>query len=341
MFGTFRFVLALFVVIGHILGMRHSAGAAVFSFYLLSGFLMTHIMIERYNYDLKSFLVFCYHRFLRLYPMYWIALVIGILAILVVSKETAILVNERLYMPSNTWEWLWNLFIVSPSLFPLEFRPRIVSPAWALTVEIFYYILIALGISRSRKWTWIWLLVSFIYYYSTYFAGYDYGWRAKGLLCASLPFALGSLLYHYKGRFPKLGAKLGVKMGVIVVYSVISIVSYIILDFTSPKWASLLFDFSIIPSVITLVILYPKLENSNSLAAKLDFQLGGLSYPFYLLHWPVALWVVYLFGLNPDLGLTKDGLVAFAFILVIITVIGLCFENFLEPQIRKLRKLIK
>ena len=34
----------------------------------------------------------------------------------------------------------------------------------------------------------------------------------------------------------------------------------------------------------------------------------------------------------------------FGFVLalfVIITVIGLCFENFLEPQIRKLRKLIK
>ena len=341
MFGTYRCILALFVVIGHILGMRHSAGAAVFSFYMLSGFLMTHIMVERYNNGTKSFFAFCYHRFLRLFPMYWIALIIGIVAILVAGEDKATLVNVRMFMPETVKEWLYNIFIVSPSLFPLEFKPRIVSPAWALTVEIFYYLLIALGISKNKTWTWIWLGGSIVYYLSTYYMGYDFGWRSKGLLCASLPFSLGSLLYYYRSSFPKLGRNLSAKVGVVVAYSIISIISYVILDFTDPKWADLLLNVSLIPSALALVILYPPLKNQNIRSKKIDDQLGGLSYPFYVLHWPMALCAVSWFKLNPELGLTKDGIIAFCIIIVGMTVVGVVFENVAEPQIRKLRRLIK
>ena len=222
MFGTYRCILALLVVVGHLLGMRHSAGAAVFSFYLLSGFLMTHIMKERYQYNIRSFFTFCYHRFLRLYPMYWIAMIIALAAIITLGSDLTESVNRKIYMPSDTGQWLWNIFIVSPSLYPINLEPRLVSPAWALTVEIFYYILIAAGISRSKSLTWIWFIASIGYYYATYLMGYDFGWRSKGLLCASLPFSFGSLLYYYKSSFPKWGGAVIQSRNYCPVYSDIS-----------------------------------------------------------------------------------------------------------------------
>lgn len=342
MFGSYRCILALFVVVGHLLGMRHSAGAAVFSFYILSGFLMTHIMQERYQYSAKSFFSFCYHRILRLYPMYWIAFAIALLGIVYLGAELTTSVNKKMYMPEGVSQWLWNLFIVSPSWHPIDVEPRLVSPAWALTVEIFYYIIIALGISKSKKLTWVWVSVSLMYYVATFFLGFGFGWRSKALLCASLPFSVGAILFYYKDSFQKLrGDRVWAKVLVIVIYSLISTASYIILDLTSPSSADALLAFSFIPSTLALLVLYPRLEKANSKLTKFDNMLGSLSYPFYVLHWPVSIWVVHFLKLNPDLGLNRSGGICFVIVVVIMTVIGLLFERFLEPRIRGMRKLGK
>lgn len=51
MFGMYRFMLASFVVVFHIATV-YAPGAgsiAVFSFYVLSGYLITRVVSERYN----------------------------------------------------------------------------------------------------------------------------------------------------------------------------------------------------------------------------------------------------------------------------------------------------
>lgn len=172
--------------------------------------------------------------------------------------------------------------------------------------------------------------------------GYEFGWRSKGLLCASLPFSLGSLLYYYKSSFPKLGAgKLSVKLGAIIGYVVISLGSYVILDMAGPNVADFLFDISIVPSAFALAVLYPKLEKDSPNLRKIDNYLGGRSYPYYVLHWLVTIWVIYLLGSDSELGLTKSGIICFAVVLVVMTVVGLLFEGFVEPRVRRLRKLLR
>lgn len=152
------------------------------------------------------------------------------------------------------------------------------------------------------------------------------------------PSARYSIITNHLSRN---GGGLSFKVGIIALYTVISVISYVILDLTDPKWADLLLDFSLIPSAIALILLYPKSEQKNKALISLDNQLGGLSYPYYLLHWPITLWVVSLLKLDPELGLTQDGISGFIVTIIVMTIIGGLFENFAEPQIRKLRGLMR
>ena len=52
--GIYRFLLALNVVIFHLLDVPAIGPFAVFSFFVLSGFLMTLIMKETYGYSLSG-----------------------------------------------------------------------------------------------------------------------------------------------------------------------------------------------------------------------------------------------------------------------------------------------
>ena len=71
MLEVYRFVLALFVVQAHIPwsgGSGPLSQHAVFSFYVLSGFLMTLILNETYGFGAGNCARFWANRMLRLYP---------------------------------------------------------------------------------------------------------------------------------------------------------------------------------------------------------------------------------------------------------------------------------
>ena len=87
--GIYRFLLALNVVIFHLLGVPAIGPFAVFSFFVLSGFLMTLIMKETYGYSLSGLSKYAMNRFLRLFPSYWVLLLITILAIGLVGNSNS------------------------------------------------------------------------------------------------------------------------------------------------------------------------------------------------------------------------------------------------------------
>ena len=98
MFGALRLFLAALVVYTH-LGPPHGAALgkhAVFYFYLLSGFLITRILHERYDFDHKAFWS---NRFLRLYPIYFTVAVLTIPIVLWFPEAGAF--NGRLRMPEG------------------------------------------------------------------------------------------------------------------------------------------------------------------------------------------------------------------------------------------------
>jgi len=76
--GMLRFLLAIFVVAQHTMGVLGLSGSqAVEVFFLISGFLMSFVLTEKKSYSRPS--LFYKNRFLRLFPTYWIALILTLI----------------------------------------------------------------------------------------------------------------------------------------------------------------------------------------------------------------------------------------------------------------------
>lgn len=199
MFGMYRTILALMVVALHLGGVSFIGGYAVFGFYALSGYLMTFIMQTNYGYSLSGIYKYAANRFLRIYPMYIISIIFSAFLVLLLGEQFTANYHQSIYLPKDISEVVKNLSI----FFPLRESPRLTPPAWALTVEIFFYILIGLGLSRNKRIVLIWFVASAIYHFAVLIFQLDYRHRYFTVFAASLPFSTGALIYHYRLEFIK------------------------------------------------------------------------------------------------------------------------------------------
>lgn len=94
--GALRFILAASVMIGHFAFYPHmtfhplAGDTAVEGFYIVSGFLITLVLMEKYR---GNFVLFYTNRALRIFPLYWVCLALYIVANWVVLRG---------YLPSPT-----------------------------------------------------------------------------------------------------------------------------------------------------------------------------------------------------------------------------------------------
>jgi peptidoglycan/LPS O-acetylase OafA/YrhL len=196
MFGTYRTVLALLVVAGHLGPLEQVGPYAVFAFYVLSGYLMTAILQRNYGYSAQGFARYAANRALRILPMYWLAMLLTIAALAVVGEATARAYHPNLGLAVDT-PTLWrNLGLV----LTVDTPTRWVPPAWALTVELFFYALMGLGLSRWLVSTVLWAGLSVAY--TAYLVAGDasFSYRYFPIAAASLPFSVGALVYHLRAR---------------------------------------------------------------------------------------------------------------------------------------------
>jgi len=196
MFGIFRTALAIFVVLGHLGTAPYLGTYAVFGFYTLSGYLMTRIMQKTYGYTPKGLLKYFTNRFLRIYPIYWVSILLSFFLIYLTSEELTKSINTYLYLPASINDFLTNIFIT----FTPESEPRLTPPAWALTIELFFYILIAFGISRNIKITALWFLASLSYTIYLIYGNASFSYRYFTIPAASLPFSIGSIIFLYNKK---------------------------------------------------------------------------------------------------------------------------------------------
>lgn len=183
--GVIRFLLAMSVVVYHsntLCGERFIGGtAAVQAFYILSGFYMAMILNEKYRPGPGSFRLFITNRFLRLYPAYWVVLLLSVGASFVAMQVW----NKPMYLygwnaHSSYMGWgvvmlavVANLFIFGSDVMmftgvdpgtghlafthdPFQYKPMtmhllFVPQVWTLGVELMFY-LIAPFLVRRKVW---------------------------------------------------------------------------------------------------------------------------------------------------------------------------------------------
>lgn len=326
MFGTYRFLLATMVAAHHLLHWPHPGlGAfAVFGFYLLSGYLITMVLSRTYAWSGTGLARFVSNRALRVYPPYW-ALAFCSLGVILAFPDTAESLNPRLQVPEGLREWRPNVLIFG---LDLSKRPRLVPPAWSLHVELVYYLLMGLLLSRRGWIVAVWFVVSLAW--TVHLVVDGAGWYARYFSgsAASIAFATGALIWFtskwFAWRPPAWSAWVsfflffGHTLAAGLLWRDVRIEGFYVSLFLAGLAVFCLKDFR----------LGGRLEH-------VDRRLGDLSYSVFLAHWPVA---AVLVGLFP--ALDGDGRI-FAAGFAGSVIVALLVHALVERPINRLRDRIR
>lgn len=328
MFGIYRYILSFFVVIFHISpNFQCCSGIyAVFSFYMLSGYLMTYIVVNIYGFSLKGLKTFFLNRALRIYPSYICTVIFSIFAIIITSGYTSEF-HSAIKLPSSFNMWFQNIFIFGLK----DSQIRLVPPAWSLNVELIFYIFIALIFSRKKSFSCIWFTISAIYTGFLIYNHYDFSTRYYPIYAASLPFSTGSLIFYYKEKLNFLS-----KNGLLLVSSLYITNSI----FSNYIWEDATFEGLYVSYILSAFILIYLLNiKTKQIPTKLknfDKLLGNMSYPIFLVHWPIASIVSeFIFNYN------KPNFIFVATCLLAANIYSLIIINLIEKPIDVYRNKIR
>lgn len=293
MFGMYRTFLALMVVALHLGGVPMIGVYAVFGFYILSGYLMTLIMQANYGYTVVGFCRYAANRFLRIYPIYWVSILVSALLIWRLGNDFTSAYHPSMHFPEDVYTLIKNF-----SLFSLEGRglsARLTPPAWALTVEVFFYVLIGLGISKNRKITLIWFFFSAAYHLISVSLGLGWADRYYSVFAASLPFSTGAILFHYKAEIAKkykdkLKTRAYQNLPYILFFAILS---NWFLGLTLSR-AGGFFFYSNYMLCAAMVLVLAGRKQLPGITQAVDRWWGEFSYPIYLLHYQTGLVMIVL-----------------------------------------------
>lgn len=135
MLGTLRLILAIGVVASHTHGYRFdqypdTGIVAVCAFFFLSGFLMPATLERNYFGQVRPYLV---NRFLRIFPIYWIALL------------AALLILPRLPEWKSAYDFGISPILQNIGLLGLNQWSNdtlYIGPAWTLDIELQFYLMV-------------------------------------------------------------------------------------------------------------------------------------------------------------------------------------------------------
>ncbi len=322
--GALRLFLAMLVVYVHLTsGLAASGYIAVFAFYLISGYLITRVVNTRYNNGVDGLWRFGLNRFLRLFPGYWIVLLFS-MAVVAAFPEASVNLFNSLFWPDSSDDWLAQIFVLGqrefnsftvlgiPTGVTPELAPQFIPTATTLNVELIFYALIAVLLGRYKQVTLAWFALSFAH--GTYVVIQDdFKLGYETFIGASLAFSSGAMLFHYRDLIAKLADKARVTpTATMALFSVALLgatglwqdAAYLtmralgwtqeaaeaVLPGNTVRAAYLALPFAAFAFWLCIEVkpkkteswLYgPRMKWLNDLA-------GDLSYPIFLIHWPVA-----------------------------------------------------
>lgn len=288
MFGILRTILAIMVLVGHLTDQWQIGTYAVFAFYIISGYLMTLIMHESYGYNLSGRRKFAINRFLRLYPGYWVVLALSLLLVIFIG-DFAKQYNKLIELPNSLSEWLSVLGMLYIAEFPNKVAPNLAPTTWAITVELFFYVLICLGLSKTKFRVALWLSVSLAYVIYAQVAELSWPYKYFPIPAASLPFAIGAFIY-----FRKKEGFVSLSDSWITSPATLSIL--LVANATTTLIYPSYFQTGFYVSLFISILLCYEIAMDRQwpvISEKTDSAIGDYSYPIYLMHWQVGILASY------------------------------------------------
>jgi peptidoglycan/LPS O-acetylase OafA/YrhL len=289
MIDLLRLVLAVLVVQAHLwaAGQPWLAWQAVFGFYALSGYLMTAILNETYGFKPDGFARFALNRFLRLYPAYYVVLVLTVAALVAGLPISGL--NSALRMPADAWSWFTNLALFGQVGFEAlqVTEERLVPSAWSVSIELVLYVLLALHFAKSPR-NLIYLLSAGILILGATLAFYGGDLDGSGFLnrytvlqAGIVPFSLGGLIYF--ARRSRLFDPSPLVFAAILAAHAVNMA--LCLGNAGYQMGGGLYI-----SVLINALLIGCLFRVDSLTPRTVFRktLGGMAYPVFISHWLVG-----------------------------------------------------
>ncbi|HWY10164.1 MAG TPA: acyltransferase [Bacteroidia bacterium] len=333
--GILRFLLALSVIASHASGigipLPHGkpypmwatylidGRQSVALFFIISGFYMAMVLNTKYQ---GHTLRFYGNRFLRLWPTYIIVLILA--CIFTPVGSTIIKMTTYCGLMVKSYVWLSNIFILGTDSFwllsldncHLHYFPAFLNansngasllvnqPAFSISMEMVFY-LMAPFILRSLKRVWIYFGIGVLYYF--YFVlsnNLNIIYQYHLFPASFIYFALGALAWHYsKNKNFELTDK-----KIILLFA-----GCIVLMFAYTLFSMIL--------ILCFTLMVPRLFDLTK-HSKADRLIGELSYPLYIVHFPV---LIYLRSCN--IKQHHLGLLCFSITLVISILIHFIVER--------------
>ena len=279
------------VLVGHLTDQWQIGTYAVFAFYIISGYLMTTLMQQSYGYQAAGVRDFMLNRLLRLYPSYWAVIALTLLAIALIGADFASAYNKLIVVPNSFGEWLGVLGMVYIGWFPNQVSPNLAPTTWAITVELFFYVCIALGLSKTRLRVYCWLTASVGYVIYCQVAALDWPHKYFPIPAASLPFAIGAYIYFLRQDST---APLTSNWITAPWFRLTLLLANAATTLYIPMYFQTGFYVSLLLSIVLCFELAMERRWPGWIGERLDKAIGDYSYPIYLMHWQVGMVVAYL-----------------------------------------------
>ena len=284
--GLLRLFLAIVVALGHYritvmnaLGERDSpfifyfqiwldAGHAVFLFYVISGFLISYGLENKYRLLPQGLYRFYISRFTRIFPLYWFlsAVALSIAGLSYFSGRDFLDILFGFILVGSDW-------IVSFADYPNEYYgvyPPYLNQAWSLGAELTFYLLAPLLFRSIKLCLVIFLISSVIRIFLVQKYGLHSTWTYHFFPAALMFFLLGHISRKVHEKLP-LGSWSLAFIPLFIVFSY--------LGFGNPEFDNVYFYLYVFSMMMFLPYLFEKTKNSKIL----NFM-GDLSYPLYLSH---------------------------------------------------------
>jgi peptidoglycan/LPS O-acetylase OafA/YrhL len=308
--GLLRFMLALAVASGHASGFfgahiypKVPGSHAVQIFYMISGFLIALILSGKYADTPQGNWIFYSNRAVKIYVPYFaiLGVTVGIWLAIYFATGKAGPLAPFISAPMSFGAWAyaiatnllligmdWGSFLIERggeltfSVFAYEQAPyalwyNIIVPAWTLSLELMFYLIAPFILRRHFVLIATLALAS----YTFRFQAYAHGYRSVALEYRFFPFELS--LFLYGALSYRLYLFLKERDMFKPALSLATTVACALMAISLPKYFS-----QHQHQMYALVgLLLPALFDFSA-RHRWDKWLGDLSYPLYLVHWPIC-----------------------------------------------------
>ncbi len=306
-FGTIRFLLAFAVVCAHVGKLPYTVQLgslmSVQGFYIISGFLIALVWTNKYQHRSKGLFLFYSNRAARIYILYWVVLVLSIVVALVTKWLThdypgyfgsrprgllpyTIFTNAFIFGSS----WAYWLGFDGSMYFTMDYTTEsypvwgtmILTPAWTLDLELSFYLLAPLLVRLRLRYILAIIAASLAARFCWYAMRHDVDlWIYRFFPFEIALFMLGVAAYRISSALAWRPGPMTLKA--VFAALVGSILGYDLIGLPHGSFSSFVYLFmfaALIPYVFTLTRSW-----------KFDRFLADMSFPLYLAHWPVWIFI--------------------------------------------------